>query len=829
VINTQTRLTDYPIAHAGRRKIMHPELKREIHAQTAVRYLRFLGKAKIDYLELPVETGGVSGRWVPNVPTHPAHIIVSVLDRQKSRWIVIKEMELPPNPKFTGEGISQERPIEEMEEFFKKAVAEQAPNRIELGGIETDCLKVECDREHPVWPNHGECNGGPFNVPFGTLQNLRAFGAESAHHASPVYRRKLEKEDFAPTAPAGMTINTRNPLEIVFHGCKLAVGFSLVRPMLTCLAWDHFGGMQSPHNRLRFKGVPDSLAGLNGPSYVTPEGNFIAQNMTGKVAVTGNQVRYEDIDTGCGIIINATFTVAAEAITLELEQRADREFAAIEAEAWHLVWNMRSGLTSVTGIPVEKEGRNGFVNLPALIAADEGGCLAVRLLEGNGAFCTESHRFQEARTAGFILADPDSAEAPLTIHQGVSRAVFELKPCALLPVPAEKETALSEGLRKCWTAGFSAFRPEFGGFSNNAISTNCHVNQHTAFDFAAFTAKPPVGPNPLELVKFSIGRALLDGGGYGYHRNLYLDSDPILLSGAGRIFQLASDQHWLEQVGPGITAAAKRILGNFDENEGMIVCRALSGNSGSYRWSSNAMDVIGFGHIDAYVNAWSFRAMKNAAVLCRILGDDPLAARCAETADALAANYARQLVNPETGWVSGWRSRDGQLHDFGYIWINGVACAFGVMGEAETRQILRSLESKRLEVFPESGYLGLPLNLLPTAAADHMSGRQAWLKPTYENYTDGALSPIFLAYYIRSLSAHGFKKESGTIVDSLEQGFADGKFHGPYGTGKEFMTWTGADSGYEGTFGPNSGALYAIAVERGIITPPSPEWWPSES
>ncbi|MCK4580731.1 MAG: hypothetical protein KAU10_05220, partial [Dehalococcoidia bacterium] len=74
--------------------------------------------------------------------------------------------------------------------------------------------------------------------------------------------------------------------------------------------------------------------------------------------------------------------------------------------------------------------------------------------------------------------------------------------------------------------------------------------------------------------------------------------------------------------------------------------------------------------------------------------------------------------------------------------------------------------------------------------------------------------------------AHGFKKESKTLADSLEQGFADGKFHGPYGTGKEFTTWTGADSGYEATFGPNSSPLYAIAVERGIITPTTPEWWP---
>jgi hypothetical protein len=148
------------------------------------------------------------------------------------------------------------------------------------------------------------------------------------------------------------------------------------------------------------------------------------------------------------------------------------------------------------------------------------------------------------------------------------------------------------------------------------------------------------------------------------------------------------------------------------------------------------------------------------------------------------------------------------------------------MDAATTRRALENLEKKRREVFPEDAYVGVPVNLLPIAASDHMLPKQGYdLKPTFENYTDGALSPVILAYYIRALSTHGLKRESAAIVNSLEQGFADGKFCGPYGTGREFMTWTGADSGYEGTFSLNSGPLYAIAVERGIIRPPNPEWW----
>ena len=97
--------------------------------------------------------------------------------------------------------------------------------------------------------------------------------------------------------------------------------------------------------------------------------------------------------------------------------------------------------------------------------------------------------------------------------------------------------------------------------------------------------------------------------------------------------------------------------------QGLVVCRALSGNSGSYRWSSNAMDVVGFGHLDAYVNAWCFRGFRNAAALLADLGDASLAERCREAAESIRANFATQLVNPATGWVAGWRSRDSVLHD----------------------------------------------------------------------------------------------------------------------------------------------------------------------
>jgi len=194
-----TVLQDFPVHHAGRRTIRHPELQRDIRAQTAVRYLRFLRPVRVARLELPLAAH--CGRWVPNVPAHPAHVTVSVLDRAAKRWKVVADVELPPNPGCAGEGLAQEMRIEEMEEHFRKVMAEQLPHRIELGGIETDLLRVECDREHPVWPNHGECNGGPYNVPFGIFHPLRALGEELGAVTRPPYRRKLTRGAITPPDP----------------------------------------------------------------------------------------------------------------------------------------------------------------------------------------------------------------------------------------------------------------------------------------------------------------------------------------------------------------------------------------------------------------------------------------------------------------------------------------------------------------------------------------------------------------------------------------------------------------------------------------------------
>ena len=528
--------------------------------------------------------------------------------------------------------------------------------------------------------------------------------------------------------------------------------------------------------------------------------------------------------------VDAAFTIEPDRLLVELTQNCTQDIPALEAEAWRLAWDLGAGITGAAATPRQLPGRNGDVDLPMMWASDGVGCLACRVLEGGEGeprLQVESYRDRKCVTGGFVLCAPPAPDSCIVLPTGKRRAVFELAVTSLEPQCVENAPQPSEGVRRHWPSTFACFRSEYRGFSNNSASVNCHLSQGPPIEIAAHTKRPPLGPDPLELGRFTIGQALLDGGGYGYCRNLYLDSDPVLLSAAGRLHQTGPNLDWLRTIEPGISEAVGR-MGGMMGKEGLIICKDLSGNSGSYRWSTNAMDVVGFGHIDGYVNAWSYRAFRNAAALYEDLHRKDRAARCREWAAQIRSAYAKQLLNPETGWIAGWRSRDGQLHDYAFIYVNGAALAFGLLDESASKTALENLERLRDETGPPTARMGIPCNLLPIREEDQMLPRILDLaEPTFEKYTDGSLSGWPATYYLRALSIHGLHDRAQKLATELDDGYKNGMFTGGMGVGAEFRSWEGMPTGYEGTLIGCIGPLYAIAIEQKLFKPQSPEWWPA--
>jgi hypothetical protein len=828
----------YPLFHGGIQRVRHERLDTEIDGQTALATLRFYRQVRVDRIEIPPV---VYGRAGPAVPTHLKHVTLSVFDRETGGWKTMKEAEFPENSKFSGAGLTAETPMEEMERHFQQALEEQPPHILSLDGLETDHVRLECDREHLTWPNHGECNGNEYHVPYGALHEIRVYGEPLRDRpAVAPYHPILQRGKVAPSAPEGMKLELDGRM-ILYRGRKLAVGFSPYRPILLHLAWDALGEGKVDLNRLlvtrsfankSVRIVP--LGGLSGPVLRTLDFDIGSHLWTGRFEVEGNEVRYLGLKAAEELEINAIFRVHAEGFELDIEEICHTDFHAVEYEAWRFAWDVRNSPTGVSAVPTLAPGRNGQVALPAWFAGEGSGCLSLeqssvhRFENAHTHLQVESYRESEALTTGIVPGPRCDDGFGVVVPKGRRRSSYKLAVTNLQPLrDGGAEGPVSPGIGRHWATMFSCYRPEYRGFSNNCISVNCHLGLWSPLEVLAHTEQPDNGPDVTGMLKFSVEKAVLDGGGYGYWREYYMDADPGILCSAGTAYRIDLDPDWLERIRPGLVEIFERMAGTADE-DGLLINENLSGNSGEFTRSTNGIDTVCFGHLDAYSNAWSYRAFRNVAPLFSELGDTDRARRAVDLADRLRAAYGPTFINPETGWVAGWRSRDGKLHDFAYVCINGMATAFGLLDDEDAHRALDGLEDLRAQVCPVSPQLGLPVNLIPHTYEDHywpqyVRGSQ----PTYEMFTDGAVSSNLIEYYLRALSIYGFKEKARELADEFDRGYAGRIFSGGVGSGNEMRSWDGVPTGYEGTLTYNHGLIYAVAVEKGYVTPRDPEWWPA--
>ena len=148
----------------------------------------------------------------------------------------------------------------------------------------------------------------------------------------------------------------------------------------------------------------------------------------------------------------------------------------------------------------------------------------------------------------------------------------------------------------------------------------------------------------------------------------------------------------------GIRQWAEKMLAT-DRNGNGLIEYVESGNSGSWparlkHRPSNWWDAIGFGHEDAYANALAYRALRGMERLAATLDKTADAARYHAAADKLRAAYFKTFYNPATGVLAGWKSADGQLHDYYFLWVNGIAIHYGLVPKDEANAIMDRLLAK---------------------------------------------------------------------------------------------------------------------------------------
>ncbi len=172
--------------------------------------------------------------------------------------------------------------------------------------------------------------------------------------------------------------------------------------------------------------------------------------------------------------------------------------------------------------------------------------------------------------------------------------------------------------------------------------------------------------------------------------------------------------------------------------------------------------------------------------------------------------YLSTFLNPATGVLAGWRSADGQLHDYWFTFVSGVAITYGVVDAKDGGPILDRLRAKMAEVGYTSFNLGLPGNLVPVRKGDyvnHETPPEVHGVPRLEDgsdgfqfYENGGATACFAYFTIKALYLTGRTAEARRLFYPLLDGYARGDFQGfgENGMSKDWRDWKGGCHGYEG-------------------------------
>jgi hypothetical protein len=238
----------------------------------------------------------------------------------------------------------------------------------------------------------------------------------------------------------------------------------------------------------------------------------------------------------------------------------------------------------------------------------------------------------------------------------------------------------------------------------------------------------------------------------------------------------------------------------------------VSGNSGSWTEKltvrpSNWWDTIGFAHKDAYSNALAYKAFRDMEELARQAGVPADAALYKHRAEMLKAVFYPTFYNPATGVLAGWKSADGKLHDYYFLFVSGVAETYGLLSDAQGNEIWDKLMAKMKEVGYNRFDLGLPGNLIPVRREDYVDHNWGAGGPAkadgsdaFQIYENGGATACYAYYTIQALRKLGRDKEADAILFPMLKAFEAGGFQGrgPNGKTYDWTAWDGTPHGYEG-------------------------------
>jgi hypothetical protein len=481
-----------------------------------------------------------------------------------------------------------------------------------------------------------------------------------------------------------------------------------------------------------------------------------------------------------------------------------------------LVLNFDSRINHATLLGLIND--DGSVRLPAILHLPDLGTFRIvsasgaQAALGYDALCARGGRAKGLKENNYVKVTFPAASA------STPQVDYTLQVAAIYPgSPALESDPRFDGFRRNWLNIFQ-LSPRLRVLANHAASDPCAF---TLYEYSSMAARtPPLAPGvtALDMVRQSLDRYLSGMKAYGIvgsqadNKYDFLDSYPSLLIAASDYVRASKDNTWLKNNYPGLREWAAKMLAMDRDGKGLVEY-PLSGNSdsspldGSVR-PANWWDVINFGHQDAYSNALAYDALLGMAELARQAHEASDAQLYLSRAEKLRSVYFDTFYNPATGLLAGWKSADGNLHDYYFTFVNGAAIVYGLVPRDKANAIMDRLLAKMKAVGYTYFSYGLPGVLIPVPHKDSFGPAD----DPFQVYQNGGATGSFAYFTLQALYQLGRRADADAMLFPMLEGYEKGGFQGfgPDGKSYDWKSWDGAPHGYEGILVDNYQALLAV-------------------
>ena len=503
------------------------------------------------------------------------------------------------------------------------------------------------------------------------------------------------------------------------------------------------------------------------------------------------------------------------------------------SDSFNITVNQELNHTTVLGIMKERNK----VALPCLIHLPDMGTFRVT------SNISGLELFSDARRANSeVKGDQEKNFVSVSFPAASNkhpRIIYQLDVVSIHPNLAGIENnTLYDGFRRNFINIFQV-NPRLRVLANNSSSDPCAFTLYSYAELAQYTPPLANGLTAMDLVRMTLDRYISGMKAYGLvgftdgyegadtvsWKSKYdsLDSHPSLLMAACYYVNTTNDTGWLSENLRALIDWADVILQNDIDGDGLIEY-PLSGNYGSWDGfirPANWWDTVGFGHKDAFSNAMAYRALKLFGEILK-KGNVPNWKKYLGQAEKLKSVYFSTFYISETGVLAGWKSKDGELHDYYFTFVNSMAISFGLLNTEQGNLVMDNLLSKMESVGFTDFSLGLPGNLIPIRKGDYTAPDHRWGGPSLEDgsdafqiYENGGATACYTYFMIDALKKLNRNTDADKILHPILKSISEGNFSGKCANGKskDWKNWKGECWGYEGFLVDNYLVLLACLDE----------------